>query len=586
MCQLCIPGLQLVAEATYQGLDLSKLPPPRESNGALGSSEDVTIFTGCSILTMAGGNYSPVDALTIKGGKVIAAGTLQEAVTLAGPHRTTINLPEDYCILPGFIDNHVHILHNGLIDNFYNDIGTTVAPTREAALELLKGWASEAEKDGWVTAFGYDPSLVQDNLPLDKTVLDECVPDHPTFVVNQNQHVAYVNTKALERGLIDNSTTDPHYARNSDGELTGEIFESAVVYFVGLTPQPEPDKLGDWVKQTLKNWAKAGCTSVFDAAIGIISGARDFTLLKNFTADSNPPLRLVGALYELALPDIADVLAPPPVSIGIIKVPAIKFITDGSTQGLTAAVRQPYLKHPIDSDAPDNFGNLNYKTGDLHDKMSFYLKKGWQLVIHCNGDRASEVVLEIFEAIFKDTPDRDTSIIHRIEHFTVTSKDMVEKAQSLGLGVDHTMSHVWNWGQTFEDYVLGAERGSRVDPVGDDLACGLTFAFNSDAPLVPVNPLKDVQAAATRKVIRSDGKPGKVIGEDQKVELEVALRGITTNAAKLLGMEDTVGSLEVGKSADLVILDQDPSKPGKLDHLTDIKVLETWLQGSRICHQE
>ena len=326
MCQLCIPGLQLIAEATYQGLELSKLPPPRESNGVLGSSEDVTIFTGCSILTMAGGNYSPVDALTIKGGKIIAAGTLQEAITLAGPHRTTINLPEDYCILPGFIDNHVHLLHTALIDNIYNDVGTTVAPTRSKALELLKGWASETPPGQWVTAFGYDPSLVEGNLELDKAVLDECVPDHPTFVVNQNQHVAYVNSKALERGHIDDSTKDPQYMKDSAGQLTGVILESAVVYFVGLTPQPSVVELASWVKQTMKSWAKAGCTSVFDAAIGIVSGARDFTLLKTFTAGPNPPLRLVGALYELALPDIADLLAPPPVSIGIIKVPAIKFI--------------------------------------------------------------------------------------------------------------------------------------------------------------------------------------------------------------------------------------------------------------------
>ena len=582
MCHLCIPGLHLVAEATLKGLDLNKLPPPAESTRVLNSSEDVTIFTGCSILTMAGGKFSPVDALTIKGGKVIAAGTLQEAVTLAGPHRTTINLPEDYCILPGFIDNHVHILHTALIDNFYKDVGTTVAPNQPKALELLRGWASETPSGQWVTAFGYDPSLVEGNLELDRKILDECSNEHPMFVVNQNQHVAYVNSKALERGSIDDSTEDPQYMKDKEGKLTGVILESAVVYFVGLTPQPSGEDLASWVKQTLKNWAKAGCTSVFDAAIGIVSGTRDFTLLKNFTAGPNPPLRLVGALYDRAIADIADLLAPPPISIGITKVPAIKFITDGSTQGLTASVREPYLKHANNSDAPDIYGNLNYEIKDLHASMSYYLKKGWQLVIHCNGDHASEVVLEIFEAIFKDTPDRDTSIMHRIEHFTVTSKDQVEKAQRLGLGVDHTMSHVWNWGQTFEDYVLGPERGSRVDPVGDDVACGLTFAFNADAPLVPVNPLKDVQGATTRQVIK-DGKPGKVIGEDQRVDQEVALRGITTNAAKLLGMEDTVGSLEVGKSADLVILDQDPSK---LVYLTNIKVLETWLQGSRICHHE
>ena len=576
MCHLCIPGIHLVAETLFKGLDLSKLTPPAKSNGVLESSEVATIFTGCSILTMAGGKFSPVDALTIKGGKVIAAGTLQEAVTLAGPHRTTINLPEDHCILPGFIDNHVHLLHSALIENFYKDVGTPVAPTRDMVIDLLKTWASETPTGEWVTGFGYDPSLVEDHLELDKGVLDSCSEDHPIFVVNQNQHIGYVNSMALRMASIDKNNTDSEYVKDKDGEPTGVVLEQAVVNFVGLTPQPSVDDIGSWIKQTLNKWAKAGCTSVFDAALGIVSGGEDFNLLKAFTAGPNPPLRLVGALYDLTVHDFVDLLAPPPISIGIINVPAIKFITDGSTQGLTAAVREPYYTQS--SDKPKNSGNLNYDSDDLKARMSKYLKKGWQLVIHCNGDRSSEIVLGIFEDIFKDTPERDTSIMHRIEHFTVASKDMVEKAASLGLGVDHTMSHVWNWGETFEDYVLGKERGSRVDPVADDVACGLTFAFNSDSPLVLVDPLKDVQGASTRQVIK--GKEyGRVIGEDQKVDQEVAFRGITTNAAKLLGMEDTVGSLEVGKSADLVILDQDPRK---LVYLTDIKVLETWLQGSRV----
>ena len=582
MCHSCSPGLHLLAQAVLQGLDLSKLPPPSEPSKTLGFSEDATIFTGCKILTMAGGKFSPVDALAISHGKVMSAGTLKEAIKLAGPHHTTINLPKDHCILPGFIDNHVHILHAALIENFYMDVGTTVAPTQQKALDLLKNRASETPDEEWVTAFGYDPALVDGHYELDKKILDTCSTVHPILVVNQNQHVAYVNSKALECGSIDPHITDPQYMKDENGELTGVILETAVTYFARLAPQPDGAAFASWVKRTLNNWAKSGCTSVFDAAIGIIAGTRDFTMLKTFTAGYNPPLRLVGALYDRAIPDVADILAPPPVFVGTTKVSSIKFITDGSTQGLTAAVRRPYLKYADNPDDPHSRGNLNYDTNSLQASMSYYLKKGWQLVVHCNGDRASEQVLDIFEAIFKEIPDRDTSIMHRIEHFTVTSKDQVAKAQRLGLGVDHTMSHVWNWGQAFEDYVLGKERGSRIDPVGDDVKCGLTFAFNSDAPLVPVNPLKDVQGAVTRQVIR-DGKPGKVIGKDQRVPLEVALRGITTNAAKLLMMEDTVGSLEVGKSADLAILDQDPRA---VDDLNKIKVLETWLQGSRVCHRE
>ena len=570
MCHLCIPGLHHAAQAAVEEVDPNELAPPSESGGALECSKDVTIFTGCSILTMAGGRLSPVDALTVKDGKVIAVGGLKEAVKLAGPHRTTIHLPENYSILPGFIDNHVHILHTALIENFYLDVGTTAANTLQKVLDLLKQNASEKkDKDEWVTGFGYDPSLVEGNEELTREDLDTVSTDHPIFVIAQNQHLGYVNSKALSLGVTDSHPADDTYKKDKDGNFTGVILETAVSYFAGLAPKPKAEDLAGWVKKTLNSWAKSGCTTVFDAAIGIIAGAKDFTLLKKLTADPNQPLRLIGALYNLAIPDFADLLAPPPVYIGITKVPAIKFITDGSTQGLTAAVRDPYLNGNGSS------GHLNYKNEDLKASMSYYLKKGWQLIIHCNGDAASEQALGIFEDIFKDTPDRDTSILHRIEHFTVTSPDQVAKAQRLGLGVCHTMSHVWNWGAAFEDWVLGKERGSRIDPVGDDVKLGVTYAFNADAPLVPVNPLQDAQGAFSRKVKGTE----RVIGKEQAVDLEQALRGITTNAAKLLMMEDTIGSLEVGKSADLVILDRNPCG---LADLTEIKVLETWLQGSRV----
>lgn len=192
--------------------------------------------------------------------------------------------------------------------------------------------------------------------------------------------------------------------------------------------------------------------------------------------------------------------------------------------------------------------------------MGKWMKKGWQVSIHANGDHAVDQSLECYEAVFKQLPDRKKDIKHRIEHFTVCNTTQVQKAASLGLGVSHTIGHVYYWGETFQNWVLGPERAARIDPVKDDVDGKLVYSFHSDSPLTEPDPLLFVRTAVTRLKYGSN----EVLGPEQRVTLEEALRGVTINPARQLNLEHRIGTLEEGKY--------------------NIEIRQTWYKGKKVYH--
>ena len=167
--------------------------------------------------------------------------------------------------------------------------------------------------------------------------------------------------------------------------------------------------------------------------------------------------------------------------------------------------------------------------------------------------------------------------MHRIEHFTVTYPNQVSRAASLGLGISHTIGHVYYWGQAFLDWVLGPERAMRIDPVHDDNFNKLCFSFHSNSPVTDVNPLLYNKKTITRLMYPN----GLILGAKQRVGLEEALRWVTTNAAKQVLMGDEIGSLEVDKNADLAISGDDLSKT-RPENIDEVKVVGTWLEGREV----
>lgn len=578
MCEACAPDHVLLARSALA--DLPTGPDPlaalRPGPATPPTATGDVILLGGPIITMANGALSPVQALGIRDGEVLVAGTEAEVQQAIGAGAEMVDL-DGRCALPGFVEPHLHLVITAYTTYFLLDVSpAAVDYDVSKAIAVLKAAAATADASTaagtvtWVQAFGYDPSRMNDYADLDATQLDEVSTTVPVFVLNQSGHLAYVNHEAFAVAGITDDTKDPAggtFCRDADGHLTGVILEQpAIVEVSSHIPTPAQDDLVAACKKTLQTWADAGCTTVYDAGVGSILGAGDIALITAATKD-DCPVRVQAAL----MPEAAAGVARNSV-MGTANAVGIKFWGDGSTQGFTAALTEPYLDQQSVGD------HLNYASADaLAAKIQPWHDLGWQVLVHVNGDAASNQAMDAFEQVLGANPAPHP---HRLEHFTVTtSGDQVPRAAAMGLAVSHTIGHVRYWGATFLHHVLGSPRAERIDPLRDDLEAGALFSVHSDSPVTKVGPLGYLRTAVTR-LMDPPATAGEVLGPEQCINLEAALRAVTYNPAQQVLLGDRVGSLEPGKAADLVILDQDPRSvdPSALD---TIKVKETWVAGVR-----
>jgi predicted amidohydrolase YtcJ len=534
-------------------------------------TETTTIFHGGPIYTLAGGDFGLVQALVVKGENIIFAGGLHEAEqqhSNAIPH----NL-KGHCVLPGFVEPHIHLLLTAITKNHYIDISAQVCPTTEDVLKRIQRAVDQKDFRGeWVACFGYDPSRLEGHLPLTVTDLDAIYTDVPIYVLNPSLHVAYVNTKAF-------TNIKPQWEGNWEyeavgGVLTGQVFEKAVGVMGSQIAAPTEGDMLRWCQEGISNIVSKGCTTFLDITIGISQGELD--LLKVVTTlGGPPPLRYLGAFIIDFIESQKGPIPVPPVTLGNINIDRVKFITDGSTQGFTAALEEDYLNKP------NHKGTLNY-TNDSHLQrlMAKYRNAGYKLIVHANGDRAINQTLNAFSAIIttNPNPENEQPGLHRIDHFTVTSKQQIVRTKDLGIGISHTIGHVGYWGNAFHNYVLGPARADNIDPLAWDEEIGALWSLHSDSPVTEVNPIRYLHTAVTR-LQYPDFKT--CLGPEQRVGVLAALKSITSSPAKQLGVADRTGTLEKGKSADLVVLNADPTAVLK-GELNSLEVVQTWFKGVKV----
>jgi predicted amidohydrolase YtcJ len=247
---------------------------------------------------------------------------------------------------------------------------------------------------------------------------------------------------------------------------------------------------------------------------------------------------------------------------------AVKIVLDGSPQQESAYQSKPYF------DSSDR-GIANYTNDKLRELVAKVHNAGWPVSIHCNGDASLEMALDAIEAAYGTSP--APTGINRIEHCPQATPDQIARMKKLGVQPSVLMNNLYYYGAAYRDRILGPDRAARVYPHGDFLAAGIPFSIHSDCPCSPVAPLREIGTAVAR-VCSIDGS---IVGPDQRVPIEAALKGMTLVAATHVGMGDKLGSLEPGKYADLTILEDDPRKvdPTKLG---DVKVSQTWVNGTAI----
>jgi len=547
--------------------------------GSLAWAAADTIFLGGPIVTVNPKNEE-AQALAVQDGKIVAVGTVDEVKKNWLDSKTNVIDLKGQTLMPGFVEPHVHIIATSMMEGLWLDLSNFALPydTLETLKQKLKAELKNIPAGGWLVGFGVDPSRTTPFMAeLTADILDQVSTEVPIFIINQSGHIAYANHKAIELAGITSDTPNPDgggiYVKDAQGKLTGKLIEPPTYLpFQAKMPLPTEAQLFQAIQKTTKKMASTGITTSAEITVGANFGLeKEIKIYQAITANEGLPLRVRAYLYGSAIPKGFNSIKPNQGDDRLRYV-GVKYISDGSTQGLTAALRESYL-YPKGT---QNRGDLNYKDQDLYDQMKVYFDQGWQISVHANGSRALDQTLNNYEKLLAGNPNPEARHL-RIEHFTINTPDQVIKAKKLGVIPGFTIGHVDYWGEAFHNHIVGPERADRIDPSASFKKEGARFAYHSDSPVSPYGPLHYITQGVTRLW---QAPPQKVLGPEERVTVDDAIRAVTINAAYQVMSEDKIGSLEVGKLADFVVLEKNPRQTPP-EQIANIKVKETWVGGKK-----
>ena len=535
-----------------------------------------TLFHGGTILTVDKA-FSEVEALVVEGQKIIASGSLVDMKDQYGRTAHMIDL-QGHTMLPGFIDPHAHVVTFAPIVFMTEDIGLVKFKTTAEALEHLKKLAATREPGEWIMASNWDPA-VQEGVPaLTFKELDAVSADHPIFVRHTSGHLAYVNSKAYEGAGISHDVENPpgaEYVRDADGNLNGVIKNNLAFLPIWLAnPKVGELDLTEAIISLLHDFNAYGVTTTSELAFGgSTRSASEFDLLleaskrEDFTARVMAyPLYSLNEEWTKAGVKMYD-------GNDMAMLTGFKLIADGSNQGFTGLQREGYY-------APSQEGNMGvqYMTVDEMKRIAEQrVQDGWQLAMHGNGDQAIDNILETMQYL-KDKGYDIAALRPRIEHCSILHDEQIEKMKELGVSASFLIGHVHYWGTFMRDSVFGPEKVQLLDRCASVEKAGISFTLQSDFAVVYPDMLKMVEIAVVRNTFK---EPDYILAPQERISVESAIRAITSEAAWQVMNEDKIGSLEVGKYADMVILEKDPRKVEPTE-ISEIQVLETWVNGKPV----
>ena len=532
-----------------------------------------TIFMGGDIVTMNEARPE-AEALAAGRGKIMAVGTRDEVLDLRGPETRVVDLAGK-TLMPGLIEPHSHPIISALLYDWL-DVSGFNNPSGAEVMEKLRRAAAEAEPGQWISAFGYDPILTRDLKAPSAELLDGISLDNPVVVMIQSMHTVFVNHKAFELAGLTDSTPQPEggtLVKDEAGRLTGMVIEQGAItpILAALFRDSRIDGRALLQKQ-MGRYARAGYTTV--GAPGIFPMfPESMTLLKEMVEGDDCPVRLVimhtsGDLESGRVEDLGP-------DSGRLRTGGAKLWYDGSPYTGNMFLDEPFLNSELMQQGlgiPENTcGYAMMPKERLLDLVRKYHDQGRQIAIHAQGDRAVRDVVDVYEAVLKASPRGDHR--HRIEHGALFPPDQLGRAARLGLTPSWHINHIYYYGEALRDEIIGPERTKVFMPIFDAQKHGLRSSLHNDSPMYPAEPFKLMRTAVTRKT-----RKGALIGADQAVTVDEAIKALTINPAWQMFLENVLGSLEPGKLADLVVLSENPRKI-EPDSLDQIQVLETYRGG-------
>lgn len=514
------------------------------------------IYRNGTILTMDSG-ASRAEALAVRGETIIAVGS-EAAVMAHADTSTKITDLRGQTMLPGFIDGHSHFVTAGLLAATQLDLASPPVGTIrniENIKALLRQKAAETPKGSWILGYGYDDTGLEDKRhPLARD-LDEATPEHPVMLRHVSGHLCTCNSRALALGNYSRETPDPIggvIRRDEHGNPNGILEEPAAKEALFRTiPVPTDEDWMSGIQKACDLYTAKGVTSAQDGFLA----TKDWEALQ--TAHRKGLLRnRVQILPGQARMDISvfptTISGTPLTPDGKISLGAVKLLADGSLQCYTGYLSNPY--HKIIYNLPGGPHWRGYPAEPAQvftDRLVELHRQGWQIAVHGNGDDAIQMILDAYEEAQKRYPRADAR--HIIIHCQTVREDQLDRIKRLGVVPSFFVVHTYYWGDRHYELFLGQDRAERISPLRSALQRGILFSNHNDTFVTPIDPLLSVWSAVNRRTSQ-----GRILGEHQTIPVMEALRSVTSWAAYQACEERIKGSLEPGKLADMVVLEQNP----------------------------
>ncbi len=494
---------------------------------------ETTLYFGGPIVTLEEPQYA--QALVERGGRIAYVGDREEAERLAGPGARRVDL-EGRALLPAFVDPHSHLL-------------ACAYARLQVPLGECAGWGEIADRlsrhvqergiqpGEWVKGTGYDQNALAEGAAPDRFCLDRACPNNPVVIQHASGHAGVFNTLALERlGALNG---DCGLERDGQGELTGRGEENPFLDLLGRIPMDGLEDVLRAFQGAQEEYASHGITTAQEGLLQPVMAPVYQEILRRGPLYLDVNAYVPPADYDRLRGQFAQEVSASP---GTFRVAGMKIFLDGSPQGGTAWVREPY--------AGGGCGTSTMTDGQVLSAFRQALDRDAQLLAHCNGDRAAEQYLTLLAQAEREAGKKLCRPV--MIHAQLLGLDQLERVKALGVIPSFFVAHVYHWGEIHVKN-FGLDRAGRVSPAGSALARGIPFTFHQDSPVIPPDMLETIWCACVRRT-----KTGRVLGAEERIPVEAALRAVTQNAALQYGLERELGTLRPGKRADFVLLSGDP----------------------------
>ncbi len=532
-----------------------------------------TIYFNGNVITLDSDELV-AEAIAIKNGKITAVGDSKAIMSMSGENTRKINL-NGKTLVPGFIDAHSHLSGVAVQVGTANLLPPPDGPVQNIAalqqtLREFMATSDMVKQHSVVIGFNYDDSQLEEARHPNRQELDAVSTEMPIMITHQSGHIGVYNTKALEMFGITAESVDPAggVIRREEGtkEPNGVLEENA--HFALVYKMIPSSALADYLSEGEKQYLSNGFTTIQDGK----TDPATLAFMVQFAVDGRFLADVVSYADVATMTDYTILNGPlhSDTYVNNFRIGGVKLTFDGSPQGKTAWFTKPYLVAPLGQD--DSY--LGYPAFTNEDALKWFsmaYENDWQMLTHTNGDAAIDQLIDIAGQAAEAFPgeDRRTVMIHG----QFLREDQIDDIKRLGIFPALYPMHTFYWGDWHRDSVAGKARAENISPTGWMIDRDIKFSVHSDAPVTFPNSMRILDSAVNRTT-----RSGAVLGKAQRLRPMDALKAMTIWPAYQHFEESSKGSLEVGKLADMVVLDENPLTVDPVK-ISAIKVVQTIKEG-------